>query len=127
MGDAVFAVRVLDAPPEGFGDESDANGEASAAGDDGAYLAVSARTPYNRYPLALMSLSATLEGSGGTRFDDQLTETLHPDLGYHYGAVVGDVGSGDSLTLTVDSPPGAARHEGYETAFFDMGSVTVEV
>jgi hypothetical protein len=120
IGDGVFAVRSLDAPPAGFREESD-------AGDSGTYLAVSARTPYNRYPLALMSLSATLEGSDGTRFDDQLMETLHPDLGYHYGAVVGDIGSGGSLTLTVDSPPGAARHEGYETAFFDMGSVTVEV
>jgi hypothetical protein len=125
MGDGVFAVRVLDAPPAGFEDESDASGEASDAG--GSYLAVSARTPYNRYPLALMSLSATLEGPDGTRFDDQLTETLHPDLGYHYGAAVEEIGSGDSLTLTVDSPPGAARHEGYETAFFGMGSVTVEV
>ena len=120
MGDAVFPVRVVDAPPAGFEAESD-------AGDAGTYLAVSARTPYNRYPLALMSLSATVEGPDGTRFDDQLTETLHPDLGYHYGAVVGDIGPGDSLTLAVDSPPGAARHEGYETAFFDMESATVDV
>ncbi|MFB6227984.1 MAG: hypothetical protein ABEH88_05290 [Halobacteriales archaeon] len=120
MGDGVFAVRALDAPPAGFGETSDAGGSRS-------YLAVSARTPYNRYPLALMSLSATLEGPDGTRFDDQLTETLHPDLGYHYGAAVREIGSGDTLTLTVDSPPGAARHEGYETAFFDMGSVAVEI
>ena len=120
IGDGVFAVRSLDAPPAGFGEDSN-------AGDGETYLAVSARTPHNRYPLALMSLSATLQGTDGTRFDDQLTETLHPDLGYHYGAAVGEVGPGDSLTLTVDSPPGAARHEGYETAFFDMGSVTVEI
>jgi len=119
MGDGVFAVRSLDAPPAGFREESD-------AGDGRSYLAVSARTTYNRYPLALMSLSATLSGEDGPRFDDQLTETLHPDLGYHYGVAVGEIGSGGSLTLTVDSPPGAARHEGYETAFFDMGSVTVE-
>jgi hypothetical protein len=117
MGDGVFAVRALDTPPAGFGDE--ANG--------GTYLAVSARTPYNRYPLALMSLSATLSGGDGDRFDDQLAETLHPDLGYHYGAIVEGIRSGDSLSLTVDSPPGAARHEGYETAFFNMDTVTIEV
>jgi hypothetical protein len=120
MGDGVFAVRSLDAPPAGFPEES-------SSGDGGAYLAVSARTPYNRYPLALMSLSATLEGTGGTRFDDQLAEVVHPDLGYHYGATVGEIGSGDALTLSVDSPPGAARHEGYETAFFGMGSATIDV
>ena len=120
MGDGVFAVRSLDTPPAGFQEESD-------AGDGRSYLAVSARTTYNRYPLALMSLSATLSGEDGPRFDDQLTETLHPGLGYHYGAAVGEIESGDSLTLAVDSPPGAARHEGYETAFFDMGSVTIEV
>lgn len=120
MGDGVFAVRSLDAPPAGFREESN-------SGDGGTYLAVSVRTPYNRYPLALMSLSATLEGAGGTRFDDQLAEVVHSDLGYHYGATVGEIGSGDTLTLTVDSPPGAARHEGYETAFFGMGSATIDV
>jgi hypothetical protein len=118
MGDGVFAVRALDAPPAGFENESTAGGT---------YLAVSARTPHNRYPLALMSLSATLQGTDGTRFDGLLTETLHPGFGYHYGAVVGELNPGDTLMLAVDSPPGAARHEGYETAFFDMGSVAVDV
>jgi hypothetical protein len=30
------------------------------------------------------------------------------------------VESSDELTITVDPPPQTARHEGYETAFFEM-------
>jgi len=119
LGDGVFAVRSLDAPPAGFPEES-------ASGDAGAYLAVSARTPYNRYPLALMSLSATVSSDGGTRFSGAMEPTLHPDLGYHYGATVEELAAGDEITISVDSPPGAARHEGYETAFFEMGETTVQ-
>jgi hypothetical protein len=111
-GDGVFALRSLATPPEGI-DES------------GTYLAVSARTPYNRYPLALMSLSATVEHDDETRFEGPLTPTLDPGLGYHYGATVGELQPGDTLTITVDSPPGAARHEGYETAFFGMEPVSI--
>ncbi|WP_435181792.1 iron transporter [Halorussus sp. AFM4] len=84
------------------------------------YLAVSPRTPYNRYPLPFMSLSATLKRGGSTVYDDILRPALDPDLGYHYGAAVDGVQSGDSLTVSVDAPPGVARHEGYETAFMNM-------
>jgi hypothetical protein len=113
-GDGVFVVRSLESPPAGIeGSET--------------YLVVSPRTPYNRYPLALMSLSATVERGGETRFDDGLVPTLDPDLGYHYGAVVGELAGGDDLTLSVGAPPQIARHEGYETAFFDMGPVELTV
>ena len=84
------------------------------------YLAVSPRTPYNRYPLPFMSLSATLTRGGETVYDDILRPALDPDLGYHYGAGVSDLKSGDELTLTVDAPPQVSRHEGYETAFLNM-------
>jgi hypothetical protein len=104
-GDGVFAVTVLDdAMPFG-------------GGEDEAYLAVSARTPYNRNPLALMALSASLDG---TALGDGLRESIDPELGYHYGAVVDEVADGADLTLTVDAPPQVARHEGYETAFVEM-------
>jgi len=113
-GDAVFATTVLDSPPTGVD-------------GDGAYLAVSARTPYNAYPLPMLSLSATLDRGDETPFDGSLTPTLDPDLGYHYGAAIPSVESGDDLALTVDAPPQISRHEGYETAFlgFETMSLTV--
>ncbi|MFB6297607.1 MAG: hypothetical protein ABEH56_03715, partial [Salinirussus sp.] len=57
-----------------------------------------------------------LDRGGETVFDGRLTRTLDPDLGYHYGAVVGSE-PGDELTLSVLTQPQTARHEGYETAF----------
>lgn len=113
-GDAVFLVTALDSPPAGVDGE-------------GTYLAVSARTPYNRYPLPFMSLSATLSRDGETVFSGDLTDTIHPDLAYHYGAVVEEVQSGDTLDLTVDAPPQIARHEGYETAFLSMDPMSMTV
>lgn len=106
-GDATFVVTLLEEPPTGI----DASGP---------YLAVSPRTPYNRFPLPFMALSATLAREDETVYDDLLTPTLDPDLEYHYGATVADVESGDSLTITPETPPQLSRHEGYETAFLDM-------
>jgi uncharacterized protein involved in high-affinity Fe2+ transport len=96
-------------------------------GDDRTYLAVSARTPYNRYPLPFMGLSATLTRDGETITDDVLDPALDPDFGYHYGAGVSGLQSGDSLTLTVDAPPQVSRHEGYETAFVQMSEMELTV
>ncbi|UPV76551.1 iron transporter (plasmid) [Halorussus limi] len=95
--------------------------------DGKSYLAVSARTPYNRYPLPFMSLSAKLTRSGSAVFDDILRGAVDPELGYHYGAAVESVQSGDSLTVTVDAPPQVARHEGYETAFVKMPKMQMTV
>jgi hypothetical protein len=108
-GDAVLVATVLDAPPTGVD-------------GDGAYLAVSARTPYNRIVLPAMGLSARLEREGTAAFEGELVRTLDPDLSYHYGAVVGAVRNGDELTLTPTIPPQTARHEGYETAFGGLNS-----
>jgi len=94
----------------------------------GRYLAVSARTPYNRLVIPAMALTGTLERGGETVFEDELVRTLDPDLGYHYGAAIGSVESGDDLTVSVDTPPQVARHEGYETAFLgDMKQITLTV
>ena len=95
------------------------------SGDDGDYLAVSPRTKYNGYVLPAMSLSATLSRDGSSVFDDILTAAVGPDLGYHYGATVDAVESGDELTVTTDAPPQVSRHEGYETAFTDVPDVSV--
>jgi len=108
-GDAEFVVTVLaDATP--FGGDADQ-----------AYLAASPRTPHSRYVLPLLTLSATLTRDGSTAFDGALPATLDPALGHHYGAVVDEVAPGDALTLSVGAPPQVARHEGYETAFLEMG------
>lgn len=112
-GDAPFVVTTL-ADATRFG----------GAGDE-TYLAVSPRTPYNRYMLPLMSLSATLQREGRTVYDGILQSTIDPELGYHYGAAVTGVDSGDELTITVEAPPQTARHEGYETAFFAMDDMSV--
>jgi hypothetical protein len=97
-GDAAFAASVLDA--------------------DGPYLAVHAATPYNRFVIPNMALSA----SAGS-FEGELTPALHPEWGYHYGASLAE--EPDGATITVELPPFVARHEGYETAFLDMGEMTV--
>jgi uncharacterized protein involved in high-affinity Fe2+ transport len=113
--DARFLVTVLDEPPEGVE-------------KNGRYLAASARTPYNRLVIPSMALSGTLERGGETAFDGELIRTLDPDLGYHYGAAVESVQSGDRLTISVDTPPQTARHEGYETAFLgEMSEMTLTV
>ncbi|MFC7075569.1 iron transporter [Haloarcula halophila] len=102
--DARLLVTTLDAPPAGVDAE-------------GSYVAVSARTRYNRMVIPAMGLSGTLTSDGETVYDGRFRRTLDPDLGYHYGAVVDDVASGDDLALTVTAQPQTARHEGYEMAF----------
>jgi len=117
--DAKLVVAVLDSPPAGID-------------GDGQYLAVSARTRYNRVLLPAMGLEGTLSRDGDTVYDGAFTRTLDPELNYHYGAVVDSIESGDRLTLRVTVPPQAARHIGYESAFGGlMGgmpdvSITVE-
>ncbi|WP_049900005.1 iron transporter [Halococcus agarilyticus] len=113
-GDGRFLATVLDEPPRGI----DASGP---------YLAVSARTPYNRMVLPAMALSGTLRRNGRTVFDGPLQPTLDPELDYHYGTVVDSIESGDELGLSVETPPQVARHEGYETAFLDMPPMTFTV
>jgi hypothetical protein len=102
--DAVLVGTVLDAPPEGVDGE-------------GRYLAVSARTPYNRLVVPAMGMAGTVTSDGSTTFDGELVRTFDPDLGYHYGAPVEGVAAGDEVTLSVTTQPQTARHEGYETAF----------
>ena len=106
-GDAVFEVVTLESPPEGID-------------GDGAYLAISARTPHNELILPQMALDATLDRDGSTVYQGPLERTFDSDLGYHYGAAVDSVETGDALTLEVVTHPQVARHEGYETAFLQM-------
>ena len=110
-GDGQFVLTVLNEPPKGI----DARSQ---------YLAISARTPYNRMVLPAMALSGTLQHDGQAIFDGALKPTLDPGLKYHYGTVVDSIESGDELQISVETPPQVARHEGYETAFLDMSPMT---
>jgi hypothetical protein len=113
-GDATFVTTLLDERPAGID-------------GTGPYLAVSPRTPYNRYPIPFMALSATLSRDGSSVYDGTLTPTLDPNLKYHYGVSVDSVEPGDRLTITPETPPQVARHEGYETAFLSMDSVEMTI
>ncbi|PSP72108.1 hypothetical protein BRC86_13510 [Halobacteriales archaeon QS_3_64_16] len=114
-GDATLLATILDRSPEGVG-------------KSGPYLALSARTPYNRLVIPSMALSGIQKRGSETRFEGELLRTLDPDLGYHYGAGLEGVRSGDELAIAVDTLPQVARHEGYETAFLDgMGEVSFTV
>ncbi|RKD97118.1 DUF7350 domain-containing protein [Halopiger aswanensis] len=118
-GDAAFLATLL---------ESD-----HRLADDGQYLLVSPRTPYNRAPLADMSLRATIERDGAELGGAPLEQTLDGEYGLHYGlslpAVDGVEGlePGDSVTIEIESPPQVARHQGYETAFLEMPPVELTV
>ncbi len=93
--------------------------------DDGeSYLAVSVRTPYNRVPLPMMSLDGTVAAGGETVYDDALQGAIHPDIGYHYGAVVPTTATDPSVTVEAVSPPQVSRHEGYETAFLSTPTLS---
>jgi len=109
--DAVLATTVLDDAGR-FG-----------AGADESYLAVSARTPYNRLTIPAMGLAATGRRDGDETASRPLTRTIDPTLGYHYGAVVPSIEAGDRVVVRGDVPAQVARHEGYETAFLELGSV----
>jgi hypothetical protein len=113
-GDAKLVVTTLNPPPAGVD-----------AAEGSTYLAVSARTPYNRMVLPAMALEGTLTSGGETVYEGSLTRTLDPKLNYHYGAAVDGVAAGDELELRVTTPPQVARHEGYETAFIEMEPTTL--
>ncbi|WP_254763973.1 DUF7350 domain-containing protein [Natrinema marinum] len=113
-GDAAFVVTLLE------------SGSRLADGDD-RYLLVSPRTPYNRVPLANASLRAVVSRDGSTVVDQPLEATLDGELGFHYGLSLADIRAGDSVLIVVDSPPQTARHQGYETAFFEMEPLELSV
>jgi len=113
-GDALFEVREL-ADATRFGGDSDQS-----------YLAVSPRTPYNRYMIPGMALDATVEST--TQFDGSLSATLDSELRFHYGTLLDEpVASGDSVSIRVATPPQLSRHEGYETAFRAMSELSTTV
>jgi hypothetical protein len=122
--------RTADLPGEslGSGTTGDARFRASRIDADrfgGPYLAVTAGTPYHEFVLPGMGLRATVTRDGESVFSGRLRAALDPDAGFHYGGPVAELQAGDQVTLTVETPPVAARHEGYETAFLSMPDVTL--
>lgn len=107
-GNADIAVAVVDEPGR-FTDETPT-------------LLVSPRSPYNRIPLPEMAMAVDV---GGNSVD--LVEALDHHAGHHYHAALPDLEPGSELTITVETPPQTARHQGYETAFVDMPSIEVAV
>jgi hypothetical protein len=105
-GDAVFLGSVVE--DERFGSNP--------------YLALSARTPHNGLVIPGMALSASIDGAEPV----DLSPALDPELGFHYGATAERLSAGSSVEVTVDVPPQVARHEGYETAFLEMSSFSLE-
>jgi len=95
--------------------------------DGDPYLLVSARTPYNDLVLPMMGVETTVTRNGETAFEGRLERTLDPEAGYHYGAAVPGLASGDELSLSVSTPPQVARHQGYETAFLDVPAMELTV
>jgi len=93
------------------------------------YVYVSARTPHNGIVLPMMGLEATVTRDDDPVYEGSLTSTLDPEIGYHYGApdIEGELRAGDVVTLSVRTVPQIARHDGYETAFFESGSASLTV
>ncbi len=115
-GDAAFVVALLESGSR-------------LADDDDRYLLVSPRTPYNRVPLPNASLRVVLERDGERVRDApfDLEPTIDDEYGFHYGLSIADARAGDSVRIAIESPPQAARHQGYETAFFRMEPVELVV
>lgn len=88
---------------------------ATADRETGRYLIVSPRTRYNGFSLPYSSLSATIDRDDSV----PLTEATHPAFGHHYGVLI-DPSVRTNLTIAAETPLQLARHEGYETAFFDL-------
>ena len=110
----------------GTGESGDIRFRATGIQRDGnTYLAVSPATRFNRYVVPMMALSGTLTRSGETVFEGPLNAGIDPELGYYYAAQVDEITGEETLTVAVDTPPQVSRHEGYETAFFDLPNATV--
>jgi hypothetical protein len=103
--DAKFGAVVLDTLPSGID-------------GDGQYVAVSARSRFNRMIPLAMGLEGTLSSGSEILFEGEFTRALDPYLNYYYGAVVDGVEPGDELSLRVTVQPQTTRHKGYETALW---------
>jgi hypothetical protein len=113
-GDLEFGVGVLE------------NGSGGDAEDT---VVVNARTRYNQFSLPFAGLSVAPARNGSLGEKVRLAERLDAELGHYYGAPVerDRLEATAELAVTVDATPQLSRHEGYETAFFDLEPATVSI
>ena len=57
---------------------------------------------------------------------EQLEPGLDPEIGFHYGVSAPELNGGEDVTVDISTPTQVARHEGYETVFFDTQQITLE-
>lgn len=98
---------------------------AHAAGEDETSLVISTRTEYNDSILPMMTLEVRIDRDGNRMATSPARPTIGPTAGYHYRATIPSLEAGDILSVAVEAPAQIARHEGYETAFFDRTVATV--
>ena len=55
----------------------------------------------------------------------QLAPGLDPALGFHYGISAPGLAGDEDVTIDLSTPTQVARHEGYETVFFDTQQITL--
>ena len=56
----------------------------------------------------------------------QLEAGLDPEIGFHYGISAPGIDGSEDVTVDISTPTQVARHEGYETVFFDTQQITLE-
>ncbi|MGM0389875.1 MAG: iron transporter [Natrinema limicola] len=114
-GDVVFPTALI-----GVTDRSEVDSPA---------LAVTPRTRHNRYPLPFTSLSATVSQNGDRIATESLIETIDAQYGHSYNTTLEPavLERGDALSITIETPPQVARHEGYETAFLERDVATIDL
>ncbi|NUE02801.1 Tat pathway signal protein [Halorubraceae archaeon YAN] len=88
------------------------------------YLAVTAETRYNELLIPQLGLDATVTTDGNDE-TVPLSPAIDPELGFHYGTPVAELTADSEVAVTVTTPAQIARHEGYETAFFDTPTVSL--
>lgn len=84
---------------------------------------VAATTPYNGFPITMLGVLASIPGRSEPI---GLSPAVDPTLGIHYRGTVPAVKRPRDVTVHITTPAQVARHEGYETAFFETGSTRLQ-
>ena len=123
-GMSMGVARDLGGEPMGEALEDDIRYRASLLTDDrfgdDPYLAITAATRYNDLVIPDMGLNVRVDG---TEISGPLSVGIDPEIGFHYAVSAPGVAGDETVTIEVTTPPQVARHEGYETAFYNTPTV----